>query len=33
VLASHNPKLDPKSIRLEDTYTNVFVKKAQARLQ
>lgn len=30
-LASSNPKLDPKQIKLDETYTNEFVKKALAK--
>lgn len=31
VLASFNPEIDPAKIRLEETYTNEFVKNADAR--
>jgi NitT/TauT family transport system substrate-binding protein len=31
VLAGYNPKINPAEIKLEETYTNEFVKKANAK--
>jgi NitT/TauT family transport system substrate-binding protein len=31
VLAGYNPKINPAEIKLDETYTNEFVKKANAK--
>jgi NitT/TauT family transport system substrate-binding protein len=31
VLAGYNPKINPAEIRLDETYTNEFVRKANAK--
>jgi NitT/TauT family transport system substrate-binding protein len=33
VLAGYNPKINPAEIRLNETYTNEFVKKANAKFK